>query len=189
MKCTNYVQPDSRDVILSEMKRKAHSHHRGTIFTSINEILAELRSRRKSILGTSVSLCSLVFQDGKLDPELVEILEDHLASSANIIWNNQDTRADQFTHLFFRLSIIAITEADLRDECLDDLIHLGTLLTHDKSLFENVMRSLLAREHLPLLYSLTEDFPDSFYSGAFEHAVFSSIAVFSGALNIRLEEA
>ena len=173
----SYLEHSQR--VLEEMKLHTQKQ-RGSerTYKSFNDILAELRYRRKFVLGTGASLSELVWTDGSLDQERMDILIDHLSQSTICFWDNHFDAAEEFVRLFYRLSITAIADPNLDSECLDDIIRLCTLLTHDLDLFETVMKTFLPIESFPLLYKLTEDFP-GFLSGMFEDAVFKAIACFS----------
>lgn len=184
------IHSDAHQPLLEQMQQKARSL-RGSNFSAadLHEVQTELRNRRKAFLGSSAPLTSVVCKDGRRNKVMVDTFVDYLVKRTIAFWSNEDITAEMFCRKFYDLSILAIVTSGIGEESLDDIIRLATLLTHrPRDIYEAVMKALLPSRYCPLLFSFTEDFPESFYSASFEDAVFAALMAFLGVIPDPLSE-
>ena len=153
---------------------------------SLQDIQTELRKRRMSFLGSSLSLASLICKDGEIDEEAETALVVYLTERTLASWDKPFIEGGAFCRLFYSLGIRAVTNPGLSNECLDDLIRLATLLTHEpKEVYLAVMKDLLPEDWHGMLVHFADSFDNEAIrplNASFEDAVLGAVAVFLGVL-------
>lgn len=184
--CTK-AQFDHNERLLEEIKTKSRIHRvsNSPFSDKLFDIENELRNRRKHFLGSYVSLTDLVCgSSGDLNEESFHLLVRYLTERTVFLWNKPSDTARKFCRHFYELSIIGIADIYMEDQCVDDIIRLATLLTHDSAdIFEIVMEELLEQEYHPLLHSFLEDYEEEFYTASFEDAVLGAVCILLGVLS------
>lgn len=180
---------DENEDLLDSMIRSSRIHRtsENALFTDLQDIQFELRKRRMALLGSSVSLPSIIQQDGVSDDEAIVIFSDYLADLTAHFWGKHNVVYGRFCRQFYILAIRAIINPELSTQCLDDLIHLASLLTHEpSSVFISVMKDLLPEDWHGLLFRFTDSMNTNELrnnlTASFEDAVLAAISVCLGVL-------
>ena len=175
-----YDEQEKLDEILSRVQ--AQVDRRTPAARSPHILERELRSRRKSYLGSHISLRSLLAADGVVDDVSVDVLANHLTQLTLQFWRYKDEAAEVFCYRFYRLSIFVLMCDEIR-ECVDDIIQICGALVRSKEVFRIAVKDLVQPERYPELFRFLEDSEEAFLSPHFEDSVLYAIASFLGALS------
>ena len=150
--------------------------------TELPQIQNELRERRKSFLGSYVSLAQMVQKNGVVCEEHVLDLCAYLSSRTMCFWRRTDERSNDFCLQFYEMAIYAIASGEVGDETIDDVIQLADCLVLSRDVFIVVMKELLQPEMISALFEFLELTEDVSLAPDFTHAVLGAVSTFLGAL-------
>ena len=146
------------------------------------QIHNELRERRKSFLGSYVSLVDMVQSKGIVEEDHVLELCAYLASRTMHFWNRTDEQSNDFCLLFYELAICSISSGKVGNETIDDLIQLADCLVRSRDIFTVVTKELLSPDMISTLFAFIEMCEDVLLTPEFTDAVLGAVSVFLGVL-------
>lgn len=159
----------------------------GTCFATLSILQMELRKQRKHLLGSHISLRSLVYDKGDVSDELVDKLCDVLSDNTLLFWKQTDETAREFCYRYYKIVVSSIAYGRIRGESIDDIIRLAECLVDSREIFEIVMKQLLPENKIGEMFSFVESYDDSMFAPAFAEAVLAAVSVFLGALEKPLQ--
>ena len=152
------------------------------VFSDVTSIRGELRSRRKKLIRSFISLEELVGKGDAMNEAEAEALSDYLAQRTVAIWKVKEPESVDFCKTFYTLAIVAIASGNVGSESVDDIIQLAECLVRSRDTFTIVMKGLLPAERIGSLFRLVSEVNEGFFDIRFEDAVLGGVAVFLGAL-------
>ncbi len=169
--------------------QKNLSAHRTKSFSGkLSDIQKELRERRKSFLGSYVSIRALVKEDSKVSDDSIQSLSQYLAKRTVALWNNAPYDAEMFSFRYYRIAINCLTYEIVEDECVDDIIQLAGCLVRSRKIFTMVGEKMLPYNMIGELFDFAESYDDVYFQIAFEDAVLGAISVLLGVLVDPIED-
>ena len=151
-------------------------------YTSVSAIRTEIRTRRKHILGSHVSIFPFVCNGDVIDDTRVDELSQFLTEKTVCFWDKRDSETQAFCYRFYNLAFYALASGNVGDDSIDDVIQLAECLVRSKDIYLTVVRSLLPANMVGELFRFAEEYDDSFFTATFEDAVLGAVAVLVGAL-------
>lgn len=148
----------------------------------LKAVQRELRSRRKIFLGSNLSLCSLVYTNGRFDEEAVEELSRYLSARTIRFGKFDYHEAETFFFRFYVLAITAITHERVRAECVDDILQFAKCLGESKQTFLFAMEGMLPDYMIGELHEFIDTCADEFYRPYLEDGVLGAICVLLGVI-------
>lgn len=176
---------------LESLKRKARAYRQNQhpFSNKLSVVQRELRKRRKAFLGSSVPLTSIVWAEGEIDLNAISILTDYLSTRTVALWDRPYDEPLEFCRQFYEMAIIAVAVPSLRGQCLDDIIHLASFLSHEGKLaFRYAMTDLLPQSFYAKLFSFLDRVEGDCCIATFEDAVLGAVAVFLGVLEDPIDD-
>lgn len=159
-----------------EMRKKV------PIAANLMDLRKSLRMKRKSFLGSYISLKEYI-QNGEATGTLsVESLQSFLTKRTKHFWNSGKTDAGEFINKFYTLAIGCLLKGDLSYECVDDIIQLAECVVRSRTVFTIAAKEMLPKEMLGELFDFTEEYDDSYFTAEFEDAVLGAVSVLLGVL-------
>lgn len=151
-------------------------------YLSVSSVRTEIRTRRKHILGSYISVRTLICDSKTISDAYVEDLSRFLAGRTIRLWVNKGADAENFCYRFYVLALYALASGNVGDESIDDIIQLAECLVRSKDIFITVMRNLLPTDMISELFSFVESDECSCVTATFEDAVLGAVAVLLGVL-------
>lgn len=181
-------QQRNADIIQLVNSTRLLNRRRDAHFDRIEEVQLAIRERRKTIIGSYISVEAVVGCGEMTDETIVQTLSTYLADRAVVFWNTSLEHAFDFSRRFFYLSIYAIVSGKVGRESFDDIIQLCETLVRSKDTFIVVLKNLLPENLIGDLFYFVEQFDDMYYHPSFEEAVLGALSVFLGALKDPIDD-
>lgn len=151
-------------------------------YLSVSAIRTEIRTRRKHILGSHISVLPFVCVDDAISESRVDELSHYLADRTVCFWEKRGSEAHLFCLRFYTLAFYVLASGEVGDESIDDVIQLAECLVRSRDIYLTVVRNLLPADMVSELFQFVEDYDDSYFTATFEDAVLGAIAVLLGVL-------
>lgn len=179
---------DVNDRMNEILTRAQHSVGKRIPVASSTKMLdRSLRQRRKNLLGSHITLWSLLEKENAISDEDIDIFASYLARQTLQFWRPRGKDAETFCYRFYRLSLFALLSGSVQ-ESIDDLIQLSGALVRSKQVFQIAMEDMLPprlfSELLHFLEDAEEEFFVPFLEPHFEDAVLYTVASFLGTLAV-----
>ncbi len=149
---------------------------------SLQELRAELRNRRKAVIGSYIPLSPLLQKEGQLDETAANTLSEYLAQKTGMFWSGANQPSPEFFFRFYNLSVYMVASGNLGNESADDIIQLAECLVRSKEVFITVAKDLFPDDMLSELFEFADQCSDKHLTPVFEDAVLGAISVFLGSL-------
>ena len=159
-------------------KIREQNHFQG----NLADVQQELRERRKSFLGSHLSLRMLVRSEGTINEPVAYELSSYLAHHTIPFWKANHDKAEEFCLRFYRIVIYCITYDNVAQECADDIIQLADCLVRSKDIFQYVAKQMLPPDMVGELFDFIESYDEEFYNASFVDAVLGAVCVLLGVL-------
>lgn len=181
---TRDISCDSLDAIIAAAR--GYRRSRPVCYDSLFQVQLELRKQRKKMLGTGVPFSVFLYSSENILHSGVVDLTKYLSNLTLALWKKPEGNHFSFCHQFYEMCFACPSWVTL-----DDIVLIATTLVHrERNVFLYLMEDLLPINYHELLHSFAFDFPDSFYSAAFEDAVLGAILILLGTIKeISAEEA
>ena len=160
--------------------RQANRHTSARIKT-LPSLRTELRVRRQEVIGSYISLSSLVYGPDGVQDTFATALADYLARLSGSFWPGSDCPSKDFFLRFYDLAIHMIAGGGVGNETVDDIIQLAECLARSKDIFIVVAKDLLPPNMIGDLFDFTDRY-DEFFVARLEDAVLGAVSVFLGTL-------
>lgn len=167
---------------LDVLREQLHFQNKSYIYPTVASIRTELRSRRKYIIGSYISVMPLVCEKGSINDSYVDEISHFITSRTTPLWHNKEQDVEEFCYRFYTLAFYALASKKVGNESIDDVIQLAECLVRSRDTFITVLKNLLPANMISELFNFTEDYDDSYFTPTFEDAVLGGIAVFLGSL-------
>lgn len=147
----------------------------------LNDIQAVLRSHRKRLLGTAMSLEKLICSDEKYNEEKIHELSAYLAARSMCFISKDSSFTLEFFQNFYWYSVQLIASGEIGNESVDDLIQLADCIVRSVEIY-----SIVAKDCLPkALHQPFEEWistMDVTPAAELHDAVLGAVCVFVGRL-------
>ncbi len=157
-------------------------HTKNPFSDNLSDIRKELRQRRKSFLGSYISVNSFFRQNETNKEDMVHSLSLFLAKRTLALWDGSPSDAENFSYRFYMLAIKCLMYDELAYESVDDIIQLAECLVRSRKIFVIATKKMLPSDMIGELFDFTESYYDNYYTSNFEDAVLGAISVLLGAL-------
>ena len=168
---------------IEKLRAQLRNRRNASTFLSVSSIRSELRARRKHVIGSYVSVKTLVCTGVEINDESVAELSELLAEKTAFLWGNKKADAEQFCNRFYTLSFYALAGGGVGDESIDDVIQLAECLVRSRDIFISVAKTLVPKNMVSELFRFVESYNDSYFSTDFEDAVLGGISWLLGSLS------
>ena len=166
---------------LSAVLDKARTKTVSSPADSINDVQAILRSHRKRLLGTAMSLTKLIGWSEQYNEEKIHELSAYLAARSMCFISRNTEFTLEFFQDFFWFSIQIIASGNIGKESVDDLIQLADCIVRSVEIYSIVAKDCLNEAlHEPFdEWISTMDGPPA---AELQDAVLGAICVFVGRI-------
>ena len=180
----NYINiSDSRMVDKSRNKSNM-----SIIANELYQLQSYLREKRKTIIGSHISLQEIICTNGVIDTEKTETLNAYLTSRTLCFWKDPLENKAQFCSQFYTLALYAVGGGMIGGESVDDLIQLANCLIHSRLVFVEVVKECLPADRIGELFEFIEVYEEPYFTPYFEDGVLGAVSVFLGVLSDPLAE-
>lgn len=166
--------------LLQRIKRI--NRHPAPIYKELHAIKTQLRYRRQTLLGSHISLISLVSDENGVKEETVQELAAYLSDKTVLFWDKKGKDGADFCRRFYLLAILALTGGNVGGETVDDILVVAETLVRTKDIFITVLKDLLPQDRIGELFDFTDSYDEAMLSASFEAAVLGALSVFLGVL-------
>lgn len=160
---------------------RSNSKNGNASFCDLNSVREELRVRRKSLIGSYISLEEIVGQGDTINEPLVENLSEYFAQRTAALCPRHGAINVPLYKSFYSLAITAVASGKVGNESVDDIIQLAECLVRSRDIFTDVMRNLLPPDRIGELFRFVSA-EERYFAVEFEDAVLGSVSVFLGAM-------
>lgn len=148
---------------------------------SINDVQAILRSHRKRLLGTAISLKKIICSDEQYNEAKIYELSAYLAARSMCFISKDSSLTFELFQNFYWYSIQIIASGKIGNESVDDLIQLAECIVRSVEIY-----SIVAKDCMPeILHQSFEEwvsFIDNQPEAEMQDAVLGAVCVFVGRL-------
>lgn len=172
-------------------KARANTRKNNFVANDLSSIQKELREKRKTFLGSHISLRNLVISNFAINDDNVDELCTYLAKRSVHFWDNKSDETEQFCYHFYNIVIRGIASGKVGGESIDDIIQLADCLIKSKQVFVIVAKDILPKEMIGELFDFIDNSPKNYFCASFVDAVLGAISVLLGILKdpiIELDE-